>query len=256
MEAVEAVEAVEARGEAEAARRGRPDARPEGGGAGMVSLGRLTRRLPRGQRLVPGWAALELPWRQADYVVVDLETTGLHLRRDQIVSYGAVPVRTGRVRVGERAYGLVRPDREPSPTSVTVHGLRAVDLADAPPLAECVQRLTSLLDGRVLVAHAAWVEQAFLGRAFAEHGARLGGPIVDTAALAREAGVALGGTEGEPSLERLARGLGLPVHAPHHALGDALTTAGVFLALVARLDRREPQTVRSLHAVSRRQSRL
>ena len=31
--------------------------------------------------------------------------------------------------------------------------------------------------------------------------------------------------------------LGLPVVAPHHALGDAITTAQLFLALTARLGR-------------------
>lgn len=222
----------------------------------MAFLNRLGRRLPAPGRTVPGWAALDLPWREAEYVVVDLETTGLHLRRDDIVSYGAVPVRQGRVRVAERVYGLVRPRRELSESSIVVHGLRAVDLVQAPPPADCVDRLVGLLAGRVLVAHAAWVEQAFLTRAFAEHGARLEGPIVDTAALARQARVALAGSEAEPSLERLARGLRLPVHAPHHALGDALTTAGVFLALAHRLDRDEPQTVKSLQSISRRQSRL
>lgn len=210
----------------------------------------------RSRRTVPGWAALDRPWRQAELVVVDLETTGLHLRRDDIVSYGAVLVRHGRMLVGSQLYGLVRPRREPSRASITVHGLRAVDLADAPPLADCVGRLAELLDGRVLVAHAAWVEQAFLTRAFAEHGIRLEGPIIDTAALAREARVALAGAEGEPSLERLARGLDLPVHTPHHALGDALTTAGIFLALAGRLDRQDPRTVKDLQSISRRQSRL
>jgi DNA polymerase-3 subunit epsilon len=223
----------------------------------MGFLRGLTARVTgRPQRTVPGWAALDRPWREAEFVVVDLETTGLHLRRDDIVSYGAVLVRSGRAHIGSHVYGLVRPRQELSEASITVHGLRRVDLVDAPSLEDCVGRLADLLDGRVLVAHAAWVEQAFLNRAFTEHGLRLDGPIVDTAALAREARVSLAGAECEPSLERLARGLKLPVHTPHHALGDALTTAGVLLALVSRLDRQEPQTVKSLQSISRRQSRL
>ena len=47
-------------------------------------------------------------------------------------------------------------------------------------------------------------------------------------------------------LSDAARDLGLPVHRPHHADGDALTTAQLFLALATRLDAREPQTVGSL----------
>jgi DNA polymerase-3 subunit epsilon len=78
--------------------------------------------------------------------------------------------------------------------------------------------------------------------------------VVDTAALAREAMVVPDRLEGEPALESLAETLGMPVHTPHHALGDALTTANVFLALTSRLERREPQTVRTLTAVTGRRS--
>ncbi len=48
------------------------------------------------------------------------------------------------------------------------------------------------------------------------------------------------------SLEKLASVLGQPAEPPHHALGDALTTAKAFIALATLLDAREPQTVSSL----------
>jgi DNA polymerase III epsilon subunit-like protein len=54
------------------------------------------------------------------------------------------------------------------------------------------------------------------------------------------------------SLTALAEELGLPVHRPHAADGDALTTAQVFLALATELDRSEPQTVGSLVSLGRR----
>ena len=208
-----------------------------------------------GLRAVPGWGELDVPWREAEFVVVDLETTGLDLRRDEIVSYGGVVVRGGRAVADSCVYGLVRPARPVSRAAVEVHALRLEDLADAPTLEEAAPRLVELLDGRVLVAHAAWVEQAFLGRALVSAGARLDGPVVDTAALAREVGVARGQDDAEPQLERLAITLRLPVHTPHHALGDALTTATVFLALVGRLDARDPQTVHSLTTLTRRRAR-
>jgi DNA polymerase-3 subunit epsilon len=54
------------------------------------------------------------------------------------------------------------------------------------------------------------------------------------------------------SLSELAHSLGLPVHRPHHALGDALTTSQVFIALASLLDGYAPQTVRSLSLARRR----
>lgn len=214
--------------------------------------GRRTRR-----RAVPGWGSRDLPWTEADLCVVDLETTGLDLRRDDIVSWGAVLVRGGRVQVGTAEYGLVRPEAEVSPAAARVHALTATDLASAPPVAQAAARLAELLEGRALVAHASWVEAAFLRRAFGGIGLRLDGPVIDTAAMAREAGVApTGAGAPEPPLEELAERLGLPVYTPHHALGDAMTTAVLLLALGARLDARAAdgatRTVRSLAELTRR----
>jgi DNA polymerase-3 subunit epsilon len=211
---------------------------------------RLPGRRQRGGTAVPGWAMLDRPWREAELCVVDLETTGLDLRRDEVVAYGAVIVRDGRVVVREAVEGLVRPSAAASTGAVTIHGLLPERLTHAPSPPEAAAALVEALAGRVLVAHAAWVETAFLRRLLALAGARLDGPVLDTAALARAAAVAPGGPA-EPALDGLAERLGLPVHPRHDALGDALTTAAVLLALATRLDRREPQTVRSLAALSR-----
>ena len=58
-------------------------------------------------------------------------------------------------------------------------------VADVPPLSVAVSVLDTLLRGRVLVAHAAWIEQAFLSRAFTAHGAALRCPVIDTAAFGK-----------------------------------------------------------------------
>ena len=76
-------------------------------------------------------------------------------------------------------------------------------------------------------------------------------PIVDTAALAAELFRLRGQAgPGRVGLGPLAETLGLPVHRPHEADGDALTTAQVFLALATHLDRFSPQTVGSLARAS------
>jgi DNA polymerase III subunit epsilon len=192
--------------------------------------------------VTPRWLSrrghpLARPWREVEYVVVDLETTGLDLKRDAIASYGAVLIRDGRIVVADNIYGLVRPTCDISAESIAVHTLRRADVADAPPLSQAVPVLDRLLEGRVLVAHAAWVEQAFLSRAFAASGISLRSPVIDTAALARADGIAPRTLLTEPDLEWVAGAIGLPVVSPHHALGDAITTAQVFLALASRLRR-------------------
>jgi DNA polymerase III subunit epsilon len=110
-----------------------------------------------------------------------------------------------------------------------------------------------------MVAHAAWIERAFLSRLLRQAGVKFTAPVIDTAALARALGYARSSPDGrEPSLELLARQLSLPVYRPHHALGDALTTAIVFLAMAAKAGKHasdadpEPVSARSLVALSAR----
>lgn len=174
------------------------------------------------------------PWRAADFAVIDVETTGLDLRRDEVISLGVVPMHGARIGV-DRWYQVVRPERPIDPEAMKVHALTPAEVASAPPLAAVLEELRGLLHGRVVVAHAAWVERAFLDRALAPRRERLPLELVDTAALSRAAGVRSAGTH-EPDLELLARDLGLPVHTPHHALGDAVTTAQVLMVLATRLE--------------------
>jgi DNA polymerase-3 subunit epsilon len=116
-----------------------------------------------------------------------------------------------------------------------VHALRAVDCADAPGDRETGQALSALLEDKVLVAHAAWIETTLLKRYLAKAGRRLSPLVIDTAAMARALNLAPKEGNAEPGLEWLAYQLRLPGYTPHHALGDAMTTAVVFVALVSRL---------------------
>lgn len=192
-------------------------------------------------------------WREAEWCVVDLELSGLDPRRHEILSFGAVPVVEGRALLARAVWGLVRPEGEISPESIRIHGLRAGDLLEAPPLREALGPLLEAMAGRALVAHVARVERAFLGRALRRMGTRLRGPVADTAAVGR---LWLAERDGrlraEQQLEELARALALPVQAQHDALGDAVTTAQVFIAAAAHLDALAPQTVRSLCHAERR----
>jgi DNA polymerase-3 subunit epsilon len=191
------------------------------------------------------------PWRSARYAVVDLETTGLDPRRDEIVSFASVPIEHGRVIAGGALTAIVRPARMPKAETIRIHGLRPVDLAEAPELPQVLDLILESLIGRVLVAHAAWVESGFLTAALKPAGLHLAEPIVDTAALASHVLGTEASVQGHaPVLSDAARSLGLPVHRPHIAEGDALTAAQLFLALATHLDRAEPQTVGSLVRLS------
>ena len=168
-----------------------------------------------------------LYWREYEFLSLDIETTGLDLKEDEVISIGAVTIRDGRIVSESNFYEEISPEREPSKSAMQVHGLRAIDLANARPAHLVVSDLIQRWEGKYLIAHAGWIERAFLTDHFKQNSAKFPARFIDTAAL-------------EPSLESLARNLGLPSYTPHHALGDAMTTAVVFLALVSQIERQRP----------------
>jgi DNA polymerase III subunit epsilon len=192
------------------------------------------------------------PWREARWCALDLEMTGLDPRRDEIISFGAIPIEAGRVLLQAAVYGQVKPSREIGEAAIPIHGIRDVDLVTAPRLAAGIDPLLEVIAGRVLVFHSAAIDRPFLKRALRQQGIRLRQPFVDTEALGRLwLHEREGGLRRRLSLGDLAAALGLPAERPHDALADALTTAQVFIALATHLDAVRDQTVSSLTGAQR-----
>jgi len=172
-------------------------------------------------------------WRSIELVALDFEATGLDFERDTIISFGAVPIRQGRIEIGACRYQLVDPGEVPhSREAIVVHGLRPLDLEGAPSLESAKDVLGSVIAGRFLVTWWAPVEAAFLDRLFGG-GAR---SWLRRAVDVRDLMIALEGSGASGvTLTEAADRYGVPVADPHHALDDALVTAQLFLVVAAKL---------------------
>jgi len=186
-----------------------------------------------GRSLAPARSARRRPWREASYVALDFETTGLDPERDDVISFGAVRIDRGRIRLADSSYALVKPQIAPSPRSVVVHGIRHQDLATAGEAGEARRRLAEALRGRFLVTWYGTVENAFLAKLFGGRPSKRSWRRrnVDVRGLAIAQGL---GASGSLSLSAAAERLGVPVDDPHHAFDDALVTAELFLVLASR----------------------
>jgi DNA polymerase-3 subunit epsilon len=196
------------------------------------------KRIPR--------AAATTPWNQAEYCVLDVETTGLDPASDNIISFGAVPIAESRILPSKAVSVLIKPLRPVQPDSVKIHALRNCDLQDQPTLQDLRADIEAVVAGRYLVAHSAWLDSAFLTKAFKGRASPFRQPMIDTAQLVRQSLDCPPTGRADISLEYSATMLGLPVHDPHTALGDAMTTAQIFLALAHRLSTNRPVTVAEL----------
>lgn len=198
---------------------------------------------------------LATPLADLRLLAVDIETTGLDPRRDRVLSIGWLPVDGGRVVLGGAGQVVVRDEGGIGGVgqSATVHGLTDDRLAGGVALEDAVARLLEALAGRVLLAHFARIETAFLGAACERAwGAGMPCVVVDTLDLERRAVAGGWGSEPEGGALRLwtaRERRGLPVYRAHEALTDALACAELYLAQRAELQARSPETTLTLRHV-------
>jgi DNA polymerase III subunit epsilon len=189
-------------------------------------------------------------WQRPVYWSLDLETGGFDPDRHDVVSVGMVPIRDGRIRVGESFYSLIKPVRELSLESVKIRHLLPDELENAPSLSDVLPAIDARLREGVLLVHGGAIDLPFLRVAYAREGRSWPRPpVVDTMKLILK--LSHHGARG-PRQNRVpttlwgARShLGLPRHRNHHALSDAMATAELYLVLAHRLRARRLQSMLS-----------
>lgn len=191
-----------------------------------------------------------------NYVVIDLETTGLDPLRDRVVSVGAVRLVEGRVRLGDRFSELINPGREVPTESIKVHGLTPDMLKEARSALEAFDDFLAWLGHDILVAHYAGFDMHFINRTMRRaYGFSLQNLVLDTVRMCQ--GLILPsdpygvrGSKKACSLESLSRRFGLALPERHTALGDALATAMIFQRLTDRLEQAGGGALRDLVRVA------
>jgi len=193
------------------------------------------------QRLnaLPSCAKLsEKPLRQQRWVVLDLETSGLNMNRDQVLSIGAVVIEDGAIDLGQQfERTLLRVDHKVSP-AVLIHGLAPSAIAaGSEPVEALLDFMEFLGDSPVLGFHAPF-DQHMLSRALKDSlNYRLQHPFFDVAEIApmlcEQANLRHAG------LDDWTRFFGLHAEERHNASADALVTAELALILFSHARRQQ-----------------
>ncbi len=157
-----------------------------------------------------------------EYVVLDLEMTGLSAKNDQIIEIGAVKIKDNQI-VGTMDC-LVNPKCKIPTRVVELTGITDEMVQSGLDRDEAVEKLLAFIDGQVLVGQNINFDYSFLKQWAVNHKRPLEAKACDTLKLARM----LLPSEQSKKLESLCEYFGIERAREHRALDDAVETWQIF----------------------------
>ena len=157
-----------------------------------------------------------------EYVVLDLEMTGLSAKTDQIIEIGAIKIKDNVVV--DSFGGLVNPSSKIPTRVVELTGITDDMVRQGMERDEAVLKLLDFIDGYILVGQNLNFDYSFLKQWAVNHKRPLEANACDTLKIARK----LLPPEQPKKLEALCKYFGIERAREHRAMDDAIETWQVF----------------------------
>ncbi len=175
-----------------------------------------------------------------EFIVFDIETTGLSVLTSQIIEIGAVKIKEGQVL--ETFNEFVNPGVSIPENIVALTGIDDSMVADADKIDAVLKRFLDFIGSRLLIAHNANFDVSFIRKAARDLGYSFTNPYLDTVTLSRFLNADLKSHK----LDAVAKYYDLGSFNHHRACDDAEMLARIFFAMVEKMDRFDIKTFADL----------
>ncbi|WP_110655277.1 3'-5' exonuclease [Salinicola halimionae] len=168
-----------------------------------------------------------------EMVAIDCETTGLDTRTAELVSIAAVRIKGERVLTSGSLDLRLQPPASLRGDSIKIHRMRGIDLSDGETLDEALEKFLDFIGNRPLLGWCIEYDLAVIDRHLRPlFGFGLPNLCLDMAQVyLREMHRTRPQLEPTVNFEAVAEALKVPVIGRHTALGDAVTTALMYIRL-------------------------
>ncbi|TNF56615.1 3'-5' exonuclease [bacterium] len=201
-----------------------------------IKTKKLKTEPPAGINTWSGTVSKDTPINQCSFTVFDTELSGLDVRKNSIISIGAIKMTGGTIHISRDFYRLVKPSDELSRKNVEIHGILPGELEKEEELDEVMPKFLHFITDSVLVGHFVNIDLKFINAFLKEkYNKKIGNPALDTHTLhewLHENGVAFKkhyhGASGKTDLFSIAQRYGITIDKTHNAMYDAFITAQLF----------------------------
>lgn len=201
-------------------------------------LGRRAQLTLQQQQRLENWralprSALNLPFSGTRCVVVDVETSGLNLMEDRLISIGAVAVVNGKIALGDSFSVVLQQQAASEKGNILLHGIGTSAQLEGDPPAEALLAFLEYLGKSPLIAFHVTFDETMIRRALREYlGLAFRHPWMDMAYVMPGLNPPL--AHRYRALDDWIGHFGIRIDARHNALADALATAQLFQIALAQ----------------------
>ena len=166
---------------------------------------------------------------EEEFVVFDIETTGLNSHTNKIIEIGAVKIKAGRII--DRYSQLINPGISIPYHITEITSITNEQVANQPKIDEVIGKFVEFIGDAVLVAHNAPFDMGFIKRDIKEYlNIDLESSVIDTLQMARD----LFPDFKKYGLGDLNKSLGLALEKHHRAVDDSQATANMFIIFLEK----------------------
>lgn len=192
---------------------------------------------PEQRAIIADWrripaADLNAPHAHLRYVVVDVESSGLDMKKDRLISIGAVALVNGRLDFGDAFQVVLRQAQVSTHANILIHGIGGAAQSEGVAPVEGLLAFLQYVGKAPLVAYHAFFDQSMIGKATREYlGMELDQPWIDLAWVLPDFYSFRG--DAKVPLDDWLQHFGIENILRHNAVSDAYATAKLLQVAIA-----------------------
>ena len=170
---------------------------------------------------------------QDEYICFDCETTGLDVKKDDIISIGAVLIKNNTIVSSQKFVRFIKPKTKLQEDAIKVHHIREIDLEDAHEMEEVIEEFLDFIGNRRLVGYFLEFDVAMVNKYIKKHiGITLPNKTYEVSAIYHDWKIEkIPQSNIDLRFDTIMNDLKIPAFGKHDALNDAIMTSMMFLKL-------------------------
>lgn len=168
-----------------------------------------------------------------EFICFDCETTGLDIKKDEIISIGAVIIKNNKILTSQKFERFVKPTKELGSESIKIHQIRLCDLENGEKISDVLLDFIEFIGERPLVGYYLEFDVGMVNSALKRIGQpKLQNPQIEISSIyydKRLKSVPNGNID--LRFNTIMKKLDLPILSKHDAINDAIMTAFAFIKL-------------------------